>query len=88
MDGHDPAHGSDAHLDTPLLLQGGVDAERAQLGILLRAADEVHGGEVHLAHAPRPAGKPVGEALLLALLLALFEPPAEDAEDVILLTFR
>src|SRR5215218_11110735 len=53
-----------------------MDAEGAQLGVLLRTADEVHGGEVHLAHALGPARRSVGETLL-----ALFEPSAEDAVD-------
>ena len=51
-------------------------AERAQLGVLLRAADEVHGCEVQLAHALRPAGRSVGKPLL-----APFEPPADGAVD-------
>lgn len=53
-----------------------MDAEGAQFWVLLGAADEVHGGEVHLAHALRPAAPPVFKSLL-----ALFEPPAQDAVD-------
>jgi hypothetical protein len=59
VDSHHPADCPHAYLRAPLLNESGVDAEGAELGVLLRAADEVHGGEVHLAHALRPARGPV-----------------------------
>src|SRR5829696_650982 len=59
VDGHHPADGADAHLGSPLLHEGSVDTEGAELGVLLGAADEVHRGEVHLAHAPGSARLPI-----------------------------
>jgi hypothetical protein len=53
-----------------------VDAERSQLRVLLRAADEVHGGEVHLAHALGPPGRPVLEPGF-----AFLDPPAQHPVD-------
>jgi len=77
VDGHHPADGPHADLRAPLLHEGGVDAERAELGILLGAADEVHRGEVHLAHAPGPAGRSVFEPGF-----ALLDPAAQHPVDV------
>src|SRR5215207_4215369 len=76
VDGHHAADRAHADLRVPLLLEGGVDAERSQLRVLLRAADEVHRGEVHLAHAPGPSGLLVREARL-----ALLDPAADHPVD-------
>ncbi|MBD0357471.1 MAG: hypothetical protein ICV57_09905, partial [Rubrobacter sp.] len=76
MDGHHPADGPHAHLGAPLLHQGGVDAEGAELRVLLGAADEVHRREVHLAHALGPSGRPVLQARV-----ALLDPAAQHPVD-------
>ena len=61
----------DAHL-----LQGGVDAEGAQAGILLHEPDGVHDGEGDLAASPRPPAGPV-----LQSVDPLLGPPPQGPVD-------
>ena len=62
--------GGGAELDAELL-ECRVDAERAELGVLLQAPHRVDGPEVHLAHALRATAGPVLEPIR-----ALRDPPA------------
>lgn len=58
------------------LRQRGVDAELAEIGVLLQPPDGLHRPERYLAHPRWPSRTPVLEPFR-----PLFRPPLEDAMD-------